>query len=119
MIYQLTDAEKKMIDNYAYAFWADFKVMVYERAVILYVDSHRSDFDYPSILRYDDQPEKVMQAVLDYEGYKNRSTASARYIRHTFEASGDFSGTRNIQHEAAKHIAEHPLSWIEESTLTK
>ena len=115
----LTDIEKKQIDSYAYSFWADFKVMVYERAVILYVDSSNRDFDYPAILRYDDYPHEVMQMVLDYEGYKNRPTVSARDQRSIFERHGDFSGTQDIQVEAAKHVAKHPLSWIEESGWTE
>lgn len=115
MTIQLTEDEKKLIDNNAFAFWADLKVMVSGRAVILYVDSHRDDFDYPVILRYDDHPEDVMQAVLEYDGYKNRSKASARYIRRTFEGHGIFSGTKDVQTAAAEYVEQHPLSWIEES----
>lgn len=119
MTYELTDAEKQVIDGNVEAFWADLKVMVHNRAVILYVDSHRRDFDYPVILKYCDNPEEVMQAVLDYPGYANRSTASARYIRGVFEAHGNFSGRLDIQVEAAKYIAKHPLCWIEERELAK
>lgn len=78
MSYQLTDEQKQIIDAKAAAFWADFKVKVRDRHVILYVDSWRSEEDYPTDLGEFDDPHAVMQAILEYPGYANRSPVSAK-----------------------------------------
>ena len=76
--YQLTDEQKQIVDNMAFAFWADFKVKVKDRHVILYVDSWNRDEDYPTDLGVFEDPHAVMQAILEYPGYVNRSSVSAK-----------------------------------------
>lgn len=81
MSYQLTDEQKQIIDAKVAAFCADFKVKVKGNHIILYVDSWRDHEDYPTDLGEFEDPQAVMQAILDYPGYANRSPVSAKRIQ--------------------------------------
>ena len=103
MTYILTQKEKEIIDSLAQAYWADLQVMVYDGVVIMYVNSHRRDFDYPLIFKVCDNPEEVRQSILGYEGYQNRSLCSARRIREVFERHG-YSGDMDIEESARQFL---------------
>lgn len=77
MSHELTTWEHGFIKRMVDAFWSDTRVTTYKNAVILYVKSHRSAFDYASCMGLYDNPQEVAEAVLQSEEYVNRSPVSA------------------------------------------
>lgn len=78
MSYVLTTQECATVDSLSYSFWADLRVMVHQDAVLFYVDSYRTDFEYVACLGIYLDPQSVLEAVENYPGYVNRSKVSTR-----------------------------------------
>lgn len=68
--YELTERERDFLKRQA-ACWVDpMKFTVYENAVIMYVTTHRSGFDYATCLGIYEDPLPVLNAVLNSEEYQ-------------------------------------------------
>jgi hypothetical protein len=70
MMNALGEAERKFIANYAKCFVDSMEFMVYENAVIMYVETRKGELDYPLCLGLFDNPESAMTEAINSEEYQ-------------------------------------------------
>jgi hypothetical protein len=100
--YTLSQEEMKTIDSYCDAFWDDVRVIDHKKAVIVFVFSPNSNFDYPHLLGIYDEPDEVIKAIECYPGYVERSQVSAARMGRGVSRAYGMYDVKDIELECKK-----------------
>ena len=76
--YELTEREREFLRTDRRTWVDPMKFMIYKNAVIRYVTTHRSGFDYACCYGIYDDPRPVLQAILNSDEYKGYLESNAK-----------------------------------------
>lgn len=110
--YELNERELAFLRGNA-STWVDpMRFTVYKNAVIMYVKTHRSAFDYPTCLGLYDHPEAVLEAVLnskeyrDYLGWNAKVPSNADLVSMMIkDGEYEFAGNDYVTSQCERAIA--------------
>lgn len=115
--YELTARERDALRSDARTWVDPMRFTVYKNAVIRYVSTHRSGFDYPFCYGLYDNPKSVLEAVLNSEEYRKYLGWNAKMPNnHDLVNLAIHQGTYEFSHsDYVKSQCERAIAYYHET----